>query len=121
MMGMNGAASLCVVATASPRVQDQRIIEKSGGAEATPTVSRARPVLAIFGSSLTASHASASLSGTGPTADTISGEGTVVVLARSTLGMAGMGGGISSTLSTIAVPLAVGVNGGVSVDWDGLE
>ena len=120
MMGMNGAVSLCVVATASPRVQDQRIIEKSG-AEDTPTVSRARPVLAIFGSSLTASHASASLSRTGPTADTTPGEGTVVSLARSTLGMAGTGGDISSTPSTIVVPLAVDVNGGVSVDWDGLE
>jgi hypothetical protein len=75
MMGMNGVAFLCVVATTSRKVQDQRIIKTSKGVEDTPTVSRARLVLAIFGSSLTASHASASLSGTGPIAGTISGEG----------------------------------------------
>ena len=27
-MGVNGAALLCIVATSSPRVQDQRIAEK---------------------------------------------------------------------------------------------
>jgi hypothetical protein len=28
MMGMNGVALLCVVATTSPRVRDQRVIER---------------------------------------------------------------------------------------------
>lgn len=95
-VGINGATLLCVVATSSPRVQDQRVIEKDESAENTPAVSSFRLVLAIFGSSLTESHASASLSGTGLMAGTISGEGTTTTLVRNTLGMAGTGG-ISST------------------------
>jgi hypothetical protein len=51
VMGMSGEALLCVVATTSSRlgVEDQRIIKRCEGAEDTPTVSRARLVLAIFG------------------------------------------------------------------------
>jgi hypothetical protein len=111
MMGKNGIALLCVVAIMPPGVKDQRVVEKcegAKGAEGTPMVSRARLVLAIFGSSLTASHASASLSVTGPIADTIFGEGTT-------------GTGISSTPRSVVRPLALGVNEGVGVGWDGLE
>jgi hypothetical protein len=78
-------------------------------------------MLAVFGSSLTASHASASLSGTGPIAGTVSGEGTTATLVRSTLGMAGTGGVISSTPLSVVGPLALDVEGGVGVGWNGLE
>jgi len=78
-------------------------------------------MLAIFGSSLTASHALASLSGTGSIVGTISGEGTTAKLVRSTLGTAGTGGDISSTSFSVVGPSALDIKGGVGVGWDGLE
>ena len=88
-------------------------------AENTPAVSSFRLVLAIFGSSLTASHPSASLSDTGLMAGTTSGECTTTTLVRSTLGMAGTGGISSTPLSDVGL-FALGVKGGVGVSWDGL-
>ena len=69
------------------------------GTENEPTESSPRLVLAIFGSSLTMSHASASLSGAGSIAGIISSGGTMARLARTTPGEVGrgIGTGISGT------------------------
>ena len=119
MTGVNGATLFCVVATSSPRAQDQRIIEKNEGTEDTPTVSNSRLMLANFGSSLTASHASASLSGTGSLAGIISGEGSEATLVGSTPGMAGTGGDNPSTPLSVVGPLSLDVKGDVGVSWEG--
>jgi hypothetical protein len=84
-------------------------------------VSRARFDLAIFGSSLTESQASASLSDIVPAASTISGEGTIKSLVKITLETAGTGGGISSTPLSVVGPSVLNVKAGVCVGWDGLE
>ena len=78
-------------------------------------------MLAIFGTSLTASHALASLSGIGSIAGMISGEGTTATLVSSPLGMAGTGGDVSSTLFSVVGPLALNVERVLGVGWDGLE
>ena len=71
-------------------------------------------MLAIFGSSLTASHASASLSGTAPIAGTVSGEGMTTLSVRCPTWMGGSGGDIALTLS-IGGPLALDVEGDVGI------
>ena len=74
-------------------------------------------MLANFVSSLNTPHALASLSDTVPVAGTISGKGTTPTLVRSTLGIAGSSGDISSTLLSVVGPLSLDVKGGVGVDW----
>lgn len=81
-------------------------------------VSNRRLVLADFGSALTASHASTSLSDTESITGTISGEGMTATLVRSTLGTAGIA---SSTPLSVVGLLALDTKAGVCVSWDGLE
>jgi hypothetical protein len=66
-MGMNGVASLCIVVTASPRSWVQLRQESNQGEKDRPTASIVRLGLGLetFAPTLTASQASASLSGMG--------------------------------------------------------
>ena len=70
---------------------------------------------------MTASHALASLSDIGAIAGMISAEGTTVTLVGSPLGMAGMGGDISSTLRSVVLSLALYDKSVVGVGRDGLD
>jgi hypothetical protein len=90
MMGTNGAALFWTVAIVSPKFQRQFTVEKKGNpwAEDVPMASSSRLVFAILGSSLTASHASANLSGTGPVAGVTSARDR---LSRETLDETGRG------------------------------
>jgi len=78
-------------------------------------------VLATFGPSLTAPHASASLSGSAPIAGTASGEGMTATLVGCTWGITGSDGdNVSTLLSFVGFP-ALDVEGGIGVDMEGLE
>jgi hypothetical protein len=103
--GKNGVTLSSPVAAASSRCQDQ-LAEVEVGTENEPTKSSCRLVLAIFGSSLTASQASVSLSGAGTAAGIISSGVTMARLVRTTPGEVtrGIGKGISGT-STSGVGL----------------
>jgi len=77
----------------------------------------------MFGPSLIASHASASLSGTGLTVGIISGGDTLSGLFAKTLGVVGRGTGKGTAITPSSdVELSVlGGKGCIDVDSDGLE
>jgi hypothetical protein len=91
--------------------------------ENAPTASSSRVTLGIFGLTLTAFHASDRVSGTGPMAGIISGEGTMVRLVRKTPGVVGRGvGGVVSGIPLSDVGLStLGIKGVVEASWDWVE
>jgi hypothetical protein len=93
------------------------------GTENAPTASSSRLMLGFLGFSLTASHASASVSGTGPMAGIISGEGTMVRLVRKTpvLVGGGIGRGISAIPPSEVGLSTLGIETGEDASWDWLE
>ena len=117
MTGKNGAAFSSVAAAASPRLPVSAYRRRRGiGTENAPTTSSSRVTLGIFGLSLTASHASVSVSGTGPIVGIILDEGTMARLVTKTPGVVGRG--ICEGISNIP-PSDVGLSAlGTKADVD---
>ena len=123
IIGMNGAAVSCTIAATSstaPRDQDQSTVERNLETEDKPIELSPRLALVATGSSLTASHASSSLSGTGIIVGIISGGGSMVKAVK-TVGVVGSGIGISHTPPSDFGSSAPGVEGGEDVSGNGTE